>query len=163
MTPLNELEPRFKGPMRMTKVKKNSVWVKCLVTEKIYKVHSNRIKLAGELHDTQLEVFPTKEIVLDNAHLVSEAKESIVSKPRSQGNRIAPETFSIDEPAPETVEPPEDDIREARTDPKATTDAQPMMNRYSLRSRKGTVENYDNVMHRPIEFRKNHLIPQEQS
>ena len=92
MTPLNKLEPKFRGPMRVTKIKRNSVWVKCLLTEKIYKVHCDRIKLANELSVAQQKVFPTEEIFLDDAQLVSKPKEGYVGNPILQDKEIAPET-----------------------------------------------------------------------
>ena len=139
--------------MRVTKIKRNSVWVKCLLTEKIYKVHCDRVKLANELSDAQHKVFPTEEIILDDAQLVLKPKEGYVSNPTLQDK----ETGTSDESSPKVSDEPENKIQEATTSIESTTSVQP---RYSLRSRKGTVKSYDNVMSRPIEFRRNHLNPQ---
>ena len=148
MTPLNKLEARFRGPMRIVKIKRNSVWVKCLLTEKIYKVHCDRIKVASEVSVDQHKVFPTEEIFLDDAQLISKPKEGYVNDP------------ILKDKEKRTLESPKDLDRPEITMKKATISDAPESSvepKYALRSRKDRVKNYDNVMSRPIEFLRNHL------
>ena len=143
--------------MRITKIKRNSVWVKCLLTEKIYKVHCDRIKLANELSVAQQKVFPTEEIFLDDAQLVSKPKEGYVGNPILQDKEIAPEIGTSDKSSPTVSDKPGNKIQKSTTSNEPDTSVQP---KYALRSRKGTVKSYENVMSRPIEFRRNHLKSQ---